>query len=65
MHIGPLEIGLILLLVLIVFGAGKLPDVGSALGRSIREFNRAKSGEDEAKKEKETPTAASGTESKK
>lgn len=65
MRIGPLEIGLILLLVLIIFGAGKLPDVGSAIGRSIREFNKAKTGEGEEKKEKETPAAATGTESKK
>ncbi len=63
MNLGPLEIGLILLLVLIVFGAGKLPDVGSALGRSIREFNRAKNGEDEVKKEKDASQAA--TENKK
>ena len=65
-QLGPLEIGLILVLVLVVFGAGKLPEVGSAIGRSIREFNKAKSGEDEAKKEKNTTTAApGGTESKK
>jgi sec-independent protein translocase protein TatA len=53
-NLGPMEIGLILLLVLVVFGAGKLPEVGSALGRSIREFNRAKTGEDEEKKERNT-----------
>jgi sec-independent protein translocase protein TatA len=64
-RLGPLEIGLILLLVLIVFGVGKLPEVGSALGRSIREFNKAKTGDDEAKKEKETAAAAAATESKK
>jgi sec-independent protein translocase protein TatA len=64
MHLGPLEIGLILLLVLIVFGVGKLPEVGSAVGRSIREFNKAKSGEDEEKKEKNA-AAIAGTESKK
>jgi sec-independent protein translocase protein TatA len=46
-HLGPLEIGLILVLVLIVFGVGKLPHVGSALGKSIREFNKGKSGEEE------------------
>lgn len=46
MRFGPLEIGLILLLVLIIFGVGKLPDVGAALGKGIREFNKAKSGED-------------------
>jgi sec-independent protein translocase protein TatA len=63
MHLGPLEIGLILVLVLIIFGAGKLPEVGSALGKGIREFNKAKSGESEEKKEKDSTT--SGTESKK
>lgn len=47
MRLGPLEIGLILLLVLIIFGAGKLPEVGAALGRGIKEFNKAKSGDDE------------------
>ncbi len=56
--LGPLEIGLILLLVLVIFGAGKLPEVGSALGKSIREFNRAKSGEDEEKKEKNSAAVA-------
>lgn len=62
--LGPLEIGLILLLVLVIFGAGKLPEVGHALGKSIREFNRAKSGDDEEKKEKNS-AAATGTEGKK
>ena len=46
-HLGPLEIGLILVVVLIVFGAGKLPQVGASMGKAIREFNKAKSGEDE------------------
>ncbi len=44
-EIGPVEIGLILLVILIVFGAGKLPQVGSALGKSIREFRKASHGE--------------------
>jgi sec-independent protein translocase protein TatA len=43
---GPLEIGLILLIILIVFGVGKLPQVGGALGKSIREFRKASRGED-------------------
>jgi sec-independent protein translocase protein TatA len=46
-HIGPLEIGLIVVLVLIIFGVGKLPQVGGAIGKSIREFRHAQSGEDE------------------
>ena len=47
MRLGPLEIGLILVIVLIVFGAGKLPQVGSALGKTIRSFKKAQQGEDE------------------
>lgn len=40
-NIGPGELILILLLALIVLGPGKLPEVGSALGRAIREFREA------------------------
>jgi TatA/E family protein of Tat protein translocase len=39
---GP-ELILILIIALIVIGPGKLPDVGAALGRSIREFRKAAS----------------------
>ncbi len=46
-HIGPWEIGLILVLILFVFGVGKLPQVGSAIGKSIREFRKGHSGEDD------------------
>jgi sec-independent protein translocase protein TatA len=45
-HLGPLEIGLIVLLVLIVFGVGRLPQVGSALGKGIREFHKGRAGEE-------------------
>lgn len=38
--IGPLEIILILVVVMIVFGVGRLPEVGSGLGKGIREFKR-------------------------
>ena len=38
---------IILLIVLLVFGAGKLPDIGDALGRSIRNFKRASAGDEE------------------
>jgi len=36
--IGPLEITLILVIVLIVFGVGKLPEIGSGVGKAIKEF---------------------------
>lgn len=37
---GPWELILILAIVIIIFGVGKLPDVGGALGRSLREFRK-------------------------
>ena len=39
--IGMTEIIIILVIVLIIFGAGKLPEVGSALGRGIKNFKSA------------------------
>ena len=47
MRLGPMEIALILIIILIVFGVGKLPQVGNALGKGIREFRRAQQGEDD------------------
>ena len=42
-NIGPVELVIILVIALLVIGPGKLPDVGSALGKSIREFRKAAS----------------------
>ncbi len=39
--IGWQELILILIVVLVIFGPGKLPDVGNAIGKGIREFRRA------------------------
>ncbi len=38
---GPWELILVLLIALIIFGPGKLPEMGKALGRSLREFKKA------------------------
>lgn len=40
---GPLELVIILVIALLILGPGKLPDVGAALGKSIREFRKASS----------------------
>ena len=40
------EIILILVIIMIFFGVGKLPQVGSALGKGLRAFKRGQSGED-------------------
>jgi sec-independent protein translocase protein TatA len=39
--LGPTELVIILVLALVLFGAGKLADVGGALGKSIKEFRHA------------------------
>jgi TatA/E family protein of Tat protein translocase len=40
---GPLELVIILVIALLILGPGRLPDVGSALGKSLREFRKASS----------------------
>jgi sec-independent protein translocase protein TatA len=35
------ELAIILVIVIIIFGAGKLPEIGGAMGKSIKEFKRA------------------------
>lgn len=58
--IGPWEIIAVILLIIILFGAKKIPDLMHGIGKGIREFKKAVSGEDEkkennAKKEEKTP----------
>jgi sec-independent protein translocase protein TatA len=47
MQLSPLELAIILLIVLLLFGVGRLSRLGSELGRGIREFRRGLSSEDE------------------
>lgn len=48
-QIGPTELILVLVIVVIIFGVGRLGEVGGAIGKGIREFRKATSGEDEEK----------------
>ena len=57
--IGLPELTVVLALVLIVFGAGKLPDVMSSMGKGVREFRKASEGSDEAAKPAADVSAAS------
>ncbi len=59
---GPMEIGLVLVVILIVFGAGKLPQVGAAFGKSIREFRKASRGDYEGEKETDAKSQIETTE---
>ncbi len=47
-NIGPFELLIVLVLALLVLGPGKLPEVGNALGKTIREFRKASTEVEEA-----------------
>ncbi|NIV37753.1 MAG: twin-arginine translocase TatA/TatE family subunit [Anaerolineae bacterium] len=49
--IGPLELGIILVIAIAIFGVGKIADIGKEMGRSVREFRGALREGDEAVKE--------------
>ena len=61
-RMGPWEIGLIVLIILIVFGVGKLPQIGGALGKGIRSFRKAQHGEIDVEEEEKTETKKIDTE---
>ncbi len=44
-RLGPLEIGIILVIIFIVFGVGKLPQVSEAIGRGLSSLRRGKDGD--------------------
>jgi sec-independent protein translocase protein TatA len=44
-NVGPLEIAVVLVIVLIIFGPKRLPELGKSLGHGIREFKSSISGE--------------------
>ena len=63
---GPWELILLLVIVLIIFGPGKLPDIGNAVGKGIREFRKAsneieESVRGETKRPEDRPASTSST----
>jgi sec-independent protein translocase protein TatA len=46
-NIGPLEIGIVLVVALLVFGPKRLPELGNSLGRGIKDFRKGIDGHDE------------------
>lgn len=64
--LGAPELLIILAVVILIFGVGKLPEVGGALGKGIKEFRRSASADDEDEKEAATlaSTAAPAATSK-
>jgi sec-independent protein translocase protein TatA len=58
---GPLEIIVILVIVLIVFGPKRLPDLGRSLGRGMREFKDSVTGKDKDELSEGSPERAEPT----
>jgi sec-independent protein translocase protein TatA len=56
--LGPWELIIILLIVVVIFGAGRLSEVGGAMGKSIREFRKATTDEQHAAVTAPTTTTA-------
>ena len=50
-NIGPLEIAIVLIIALLVFGPKRLPELGKSLGKGIREFKGSITGEHDDKDE--------------
>ncbi len=63
-NVGPLEIVVVLIIALIVFGPKRLPELGRSLGKGIREFKGSVSGEhdddDEPPRQREIPSGDPG-----
>jgi len=51
-RIGWQELVIVLVIVLIIFGPGKLPGIGKSLGKAIREFRKATHGREEVEEDK-------------
>jgi sec-independent protein translocase protein TatA len=50
-NIGPLEIAIVLIIALLVFGPKRLPELGKSVGKGIREFKGSISGENDDKQD--------------
>ena len=57
-NIGPLEIAIVLIIALLVFGPKRLPELGKSLGKGIREFKGSITGEDDDKPDDQTQITA-------
>jgi sec-independent protein translocase protein TatA len=58
------ELLLVLLIILLVFGAARLPQIGEALGKAIRSFRKGFAGEDDNKKEQISASQSGNPETK-
>lgn len=60
-NIGPMELAIVVIVALLIFGPKKLPELGSSLGRGMREFKSSISGEDGPEREGNRPLEVDAT----
>ena len=56
-NIGPLELAIVLVIALVIFGPKRLPDLGRSLGSGMREFKDSITGKDDEEKQLEETKA--------
>lgn len=54
-RLGPLELSIILLIVIVLFGVGRIGKIGADLGTAIREFRKGLQGDDKKDEKKDEP----------
>jgi sec-independent protein translocase protein TatA len=60
--VGPLEVAIVLIIALLIFGPKRLPELGRSMGRGIREFRSSISGKDDDDEESSQPARIEGAE---
>jgi sec-independent protein translocase protein TatA len=57
-NLGPMELFIVLVIVLVLFGAKRVPEIGASIGKGIREFKRSVNDVDRAVREPERDSLA-------
>jgi sec-independent protein translocase protein TatA len=61
-NVGPLELAIVLIIALVIFGPKRLPELGRSMGRGIREFRSSISGKGDEEEESSQPAQIEGAE---
>ncbi len=59
-RLGPLELIIILVIVMVIFGVGRLPEIGGAIGKAIREFRSSQSADADTSSTTQSEAVTSG-----